>query len=138
MPQTSTPPTRLKTKTVPAFAIEGGLAEQLGGKKNKKQRGPSLHDIDIVVHTVLLAEGDWVLVDRNVAKEDHSSTARYIALSRRGFEVASRHVNGVRNIWARWPHDPPRIELDAFSSDRNLMEFGQDGDLSPEAMRRIP
>ena len=117
-------PKQLKRKALEAFEIEGEIKPASGGR-DPKDREPSLHDIDRVVNRVLQADGRWVLVDRNLVETGQSSTARYVALTRRGFEVASRHVEGVRNIWARWPHGNVDVPIPAFNTDQGYeTDFG--------------
>lgn len=120
-------PRQLKRKSLAAFEIQGDLRRPVGGR-SAKLRAPALHDIDAVVSRVLAAEGRWVLIDRNLVGEGQSSTARYVALTRRGFEVASRHsAEGVRNIWARWSHGPVDVHVPVFTTDKEgETDFGAD------------
>lgn len=80
-----------------------------------------LSDIDrIVIHTVN-AGGEWVLVDRNIFEKQGQSSSVYIALRRRGFEVVVRHVDGIKNYWARWPHPMPTMpEFPKFENDSGM------------------
>lgn len=81
-----------------------------------------LSDIDRIVVCTIMANGEWVLVDRNVFEKKGQSSKIYIALRRRGFAVVVRHVDGIKNYWARWPHDLPTVPaLPAFKGDEDGM-----------------
>lgn len=87
---------------------------------------PSLSEIETMVFHVLQANGDWVLIDRNrSSRVFNDSSSRRNALKRRGFEVVSRHVQGVRNYWARWPHgDITPLKVPSCSTDDKYTAFG--------------
>lgn len=77
--------------------------------------------LDRIVVCTIAAAGRWVLVDRNVFTKKGQSSAVYIGLRRRGFEVAVRHVDGIKNYWARWPHAFPTMpEIPSFDGDEGL------------------
>lgn len=77
-----------------------------------------LSDIDRIVVLTIIANGEWVLVDRNIFEKQGQSSKVYIALRRRGFEVVVRHVDGIKNYWARWPHRRPTMpKLPKFRGD---------------------
>lgn len=107
-----------------------GDASSAQGQHSHGVRPPNLSEIERLVLLVLEADGDWVLIDRNRAgREYNDSSARNIALRRRGFEVTSRHVNGVRNYWARWTHGQKGLEpplIPKASTDTKNTVFGID------------
>lgn len=80
-----------------------------------------LADLDRIAVRTIMAEGMWVLVDRNLFEKRGQSSKVYIALRRRGFEVVVRHVDGIKNYWARWPHPVPSMpELPKFKNDAGM------------------
>lgn len=90
----------------------------------------NLSDIEKMAFHVIQADGDWVLIDRNrAARSYNDSSSMNNALRRRGFEVTSRHVQGVRNYWARWTWgksevEPPRVP--SASTDTPSTAYGID------------
>ena len=99
-------------------------AKELVPALNGKMPGWSrdgLSDLDRIVICTIAAGGDWVLVDRNRFSKQGQSSSVYIALRRRGFLGAVRHVDGVKNYWARWPHPFPTMpEMPEFKGDDGL------------------
>lgn len=93
---------------------------------------PKLSEMDRLVFCVISAGGQWVLVDRHQmlpkkpdGKSADGSSARYIGLRRRGFQVGVRHMDGVKNFWARWPHgDPEMPGVTAFDFDDEFTTYG--------------
>lgn len=87
-------------------------------KRHTTPRQPNLSDLDSLVYGIIAVRPQWVLIDRNVNDSKGQSSARYIALRRRGFEVAARHVGPIKNYWARWTHDaPPLPSVPGFEGD---------------------
>lgn len=115
-----------KKKTTPGKRIDADPPPMLGitvepqvvhelvpalNRRTTTAKEPALGDIDRLVFGIISRSPDWVLIDRNAFESDGQSSRQYIALRRRGFEVAARHVGQVKNYWARWPHALPDLPL---------------------------
>ena len=117
----------------PPLITAAGLVPPLNGKM-PRTAPDHLSDIDkIVVLTILqsLTEDPWVLVDRNPFEKQGQSSKIYIALRRRGFDVVVRHVDGIKNYWAKWPHPLPAMPLlPVYKGDQDRMygasSYGED------------
>jgi hypothetical protein len=114
-------------RIVPPVIPMGKKKGSAQGQHSHGVHPPNLTDIERMAFHVLQAKGDWVLIDRNrAARSYNDSSSMNNALRRRGFEVTSRHVQGVRNYWARWTHktgaEPPLVP--AASTDGPGTSFG--------------
>lgn len=120
------PPSPKADGAIRPIVVEA-LTSSLNGRPSRYGQ-PNLPEMDRLVHGVIAAKGQWVLIDRHevVRGEREGSSSRYIALKRRGFHVVVRHVDGVRNFWARWPHPEPTLpDVTRFEFDDEFTAYGQ-------------
>lgn len=102
-------PPKMLGITVPAQVVHD-LVPALN-RRTTTAKDPALANIDLLVFGIISRAPNWVLIDRNPFDSQGQSSSHYIALRRRGFEVAARHVGQIKNYWARWPHPVPDLPL---------------------------
>jgi hypothetical protein len=94
---------------------------------------PALKPVEVAVHLCIDNAPAWVLVERVPYNPKVQSSPLYIALRRRGFDVSYRSNRGVKNVWARWPHAAPHLDIQEFGGELDEGSYGEMDDEDQEA-----